>query len=273
MSTLFVLIAIGLFAVMAAAWFAQRVTGNAGWVDVFWSFGTALAGAGGALAGEGVAARQWLAAALVLIWGFRLGTHIAARTLHGEEDVRYARFRKDWGAGFEVKIFGFLMIQAVAALPLAFAVTVAAHNPVPGPWLGLGWADLAAAGILAAAIGGEALADRQLRAFRRDLANKGGIADTGLWSWSRHPNYFFQWMGWLGWPVMAIAAGWPASTWPWGWAALAAPLLMYVVLVHLSGIPPTEREMLASRGDAFRAYQARTSAFFPLPPRHQGSAS
>lgn len=262
MSTLFVLVAIGLLVVMAAAWLAQRVTGNAGWVDVFWSFGTALAGAAGALAGDGVPARQWLAAALILIWGFRLGSHIAQRTAHGPEDVRYARFRRDWGDAFEPKIFAFLMIQAVAAMPLAWAVTVAGHNPLPGPWLGLGWRDAAAVLILAAAIGGEAVADRQLRAFRRDPANRGAIADTGLWGWSRHPNYFFQWMGWLGWPLMALAAGWP-----WGWVALGAPVLMYVVLVHLSGIPPTEREMLESRGDAFRAYQARTSAFLPLPPR------
>ncbi len=88
--------------------------------------------------------------------------------------------------------------------------------------------------------------------------------NRGLWAWSRHPNYFFQTLGWLAYPVIALVP--PGSSWL-GLIALSGPVLMYWLLVHVSGIPPLEREMLASRGDAFRAYQASTSAFFPLPPR------
>jgi steroid 5-alpha reductase family enzyme len=105
------------------------------------------------------------------------------------------------------------------------------------------------------------LSDRQLARFVADPRNAGGICDTGLWAWSRHPNYFFEFLGWCGWPLFAFDPDWPV-----GWLAVLAPVLMYWLLVHVSGIPPLEQVMLASRGDAFRKYQSRTSAFFPMPP-------
>jgi steroid 5-alpha reductase family enzyme len=85
-----------------------------------------------------------------------------------------------------------------------------------------------------------------------------------LWRWSRHPNYFFEWFGWLAYPVIALS-----TQYPWGWAALPAPLFMYWILVYVTGIPPLEAQMLRSRGDRYRDYQSRTSAFFPLPPQAQ----
>jgi len=109
---------------------------------------------------------------------------------------------------------------------------------------------------------GETVADRQMAAFRADPANRGKIADTGLWGLSRHPNYFFEWLGWWSYPLIAIGT---SADWAWGWAALAAPAMMYWLLVHASGIPPLEKAMLESRGEAFRAYQKRVRAFFPLP--------
>ncbi len=118
--------------------------------------------------------------------------------------------------------------------------------------------------ILLAGIAGEALADAQLKKFRNDPANKGRVCDVGLWRWSRHPNYFFEWLGWLAYPVIAIS-----PHYAWGWVALLAPAFMYWILVHVTGIPPLEAQMLRSRGERYRDYQARTSAFFPLPP-HKG---
>ena len=108
------------------------------------------------------------------------------------------------------------------------------------------------------------LFDEQLRRFRDDPANKGKICDAGLWKWSRHPNYFFEWLGWLAYPVLAIDLG---GHDPWGYVALAAPLCMYWLLVYVSGIPPLEEHMLAKRGDAFRKYQMTTNVFFPGPPK------
>ncbi len=254
---------LGLLAVaMGLAWAVQAWTRNAGWVDACWSFGTALGGAVAAVwpLGGPLSARQMLVALLVLAWGLRLGLHIAERSAQGREDVRYARLRQEWGAAFQARMFGFLMIQAAAGWVLTLSVQVAARNPSPG----LAWADLIGLLLLGVAVLGEGVADWQMRQFRRDPANRGGVMRRGLWAWSRHPNYFFQTLGWLAYPVIAL--GPPDSPWS-GAVALSGPAFMYVLLVHVSGIPPLEREMLASRGEAWRAYQRATSAFFPLPPR------
>jgi steroid 5-alpha reductase family enzyme len=265
------LVAIGLSlaALMAGAWVVQQKTGNSGWVDTIWTFSLGLVGAGSALwpvAGASPNARQWLVAALVAVWSIRLGSHIAARTRHITDDPRYAAFAKDWGADAPRKMFLFLQNQALGSIPLAFAVFVAARFPEPG----LRLQDFLGLAILAVGIAGEGIADAQLKAFRSDPANKGKVCDVGLWRWSRHPNYFFEWFGWLAYPVIAISLGDPLS-YPWGFATLLAPLFMYWILVHVTGVPPLEEQMLKSRGERYRAYQARTSVFFPLPPR-QGVA-
>jgi len=120
--------------------------------------------------------------------------------------------------------------------------------------------------ILFLGIAGEALSDAQLKRFREQPANQGRVCDVGLWRWSRHPNYFFEWLGWLAYPVIAISPDHPLF-YPWGWVTLLAPAFMYWILVHVTGIPPLEQQMLRSRGERYRDYQARTSIFFPLPPR------
>lgn len=255
-------LAVFLAAVMALAWLVQARTRNAGWVDVCWTFGTGAAGVIAALwpIGDPVGPRNWLVAAMAAAWALRLGLHIAERTAGGHEDVRYARLREQWGAAYPTRMFGFLMIQALAAWVLSLSMLVAARNPAPG----LGWADALGALVLVVAVAGEGIADWQMRAFRRDPANKGRVLRTGLWAWSRHPNYFFQFLGWCAYAVLALLP--PGSPWT-GLVALSGPLFMYWLLAHVSGVPPLEREMLASRGDAWRRYQAETSAFFPLPPR------
>ena len=141
---------------------------------------------------------------------------------------------------------------------LALSIVVAAHNPNPN----LRIQDLIGLATLLAAIVGEAIADWQLRVFKSDPANRKAVCDVGLWRWSRHPNYFFEWLSWLAYPIIAIDL---AGHNLFGWLALAAPVCMYWVLVHVSGIPPLEDHMLCSRGEAFRAYQKRTRPFFPLP--------
>jgi steroid 5-alpha reductase family enzyme len=137
---------------------------------------------------------------------------------------------------------------------------VAAHNPAPG----LRWQDFVGALIALGAISGEGLADRELQRHRADPTNVGAVCDVGLWRWSRHPNYFFEWLFWFAFPVLAIDTSGHNSL---GWFALAAPILMYWLLVHVSGIPPLEQHMERSRGATFHAYQLRTSKFFPWPPR------
>jgi steroid 5-alpha reductase family enzyme len=254
------MLAVGLAVWMAIAWAVVQRTGNSGWVDTFWSFGVGIAGVTAALApidGISPSGRAWIAAALVTFWSLRLGIHIGRRTLKGGDDPRYAQLKREWGDRAPTQLLLFLEIQAAVAFVLAVAILIVAHNPAP-----LGWLD--ALGILIAlgAIAGEAVADAQLRAFKADPANKGKVCDTGLWSISRHPNYVFETLHWLGYVPLAVSLAYG-----WGWLTLAAPLMMYALLRHVSGVPPLEAHMLRSRGDAFRDYQRRVPPFWPSPPR------
>jgi steroid 5-alpha reductase family enzyme len=256
--------AFALASLMAAAWFAQRRTGQSGWVDTIWSFSVGLVGAGLALAPIGRGAdwpgpRQILVAAFVLAWSLRLGLHIMGRTLKGGEDSRYQALADEWGEDFPHRLFWFLQIQAASAFLLTLSIFMAGQNPSPFPNPG----DFVGAAILIVAIAGEAVADRQLKRFAAKPGNKGRVCEAGLWSVSRHPNYFFEWLGWLAYP--AIAIGLPPGN-AIGLIALVGPAFMYWLLVHVSGVPPLEAHMARSRGAAFGAYQQRVNAFFPGPP-------
>jgi steroid 5-alpha reductase family enzyme len=260
-----VAMALALSILMALAWVVQQRTGNSGWVDTIWTFAVGLVGAGGALwpvTGGAPNARQWLVAGLVAIWSLRLGLHIAVRSAGIMDDPRYAAFAREWGVNSARRMFTFLQNQAFGSIPLVFAIFVAAHFPQPL----LRAQDYLGALILFIGIAGEALADAQLKRFRSRSGNKGRVCDVGLWRWSRHPNYFFEWFCWLAYPVIALSPDYPWD-YPWGLASLLAPVFMYWILVYVTGIPPLEEQMLRSRGDRYRAYQARTSKFFPLPKK------
>jgi steroid 5-alpha reductase family enzyme len=241
---------------MALAWWVCVSSGRSGWADTFWSFTVGLAGVAAALwpLGE-LTARNWLVAGLVAFWSLRLGLHIAGRTLRGGDDPRYAELKRGWGDRYRSQLLLFLEIQAAVALVLAIAVMAAASNPAP---LGLG--DAIGVLIAVAAIVGEGVADGQLSRFARNPANKGKVCDTGLWAWSRHPNYFFETLYWVALVPIGIGHG-------WGLVAVAAPAMMFVLLRYVSGVPPLEQHMLRSRGAAFAAYQQRVPAFFLRPPR------
>lgn len=242
---------------MTLAWLLVMRTGNSGWADTVWSATVGIVGVTAALVafepGEPTP-RALLIAAVIAAWSIRLATHIGHRTLAGADDPRYAQLRKEWGeAAYPRQLFVFLQIQAGAALILGIAVLAAAHNPAP-----LGVLDVLGALIAVVALIGEAIADRQLRLFKANPANKGSVCNTGLWSLSRHPNYFFEWLFWLA--LVPVALGYA-----WGVVALAAPAMMYALLAHISGVPPLEAHMLRSRGDTYRRYQQRVRPFWPVP--------
>lgn len=264
LATLFLCVAAVLSLGMSMAWLAVARGARSGWIDASWSFLVGVAGVAVALAPvEGWPAdpqRRTAVAVVAAIWSLRLGLHIVARTLGGGEDPRYAALKDEWGRGWRGRLFRFLQIQAAVALLLAATVFLAARNPAPG----LQWSDLAGLVLLAAAVAGEAVADAQLARFRRDPTNKDRVCDIGLWGLSRHPNYFFQWLGWTGYAVVAIG---PSGAWPWGWAALAGPAFMYWLLTRASGIPPLETHMMRSRGAAYAHYRSRVNAFWPGPQR------
>lgn len=255
------LVSLELVSIMALAWYLQQRTGNSGWVDTTWSFGVGATACFVALMPLEQGSphwRQFVVAALAAVWCIRLGSHIALRTRGVKDDPRYRQLAEAWGEDAPRRMFWFLQSQAAIGILLALAVVVAAHNPEPVFRI----QDAIGCAILLIAIGGEALADRQLSQFRRDDANRGKVCDVGLWRWSRHPNYFFEWLSWFSYPVLAVDF---AGNHPFGWFAVLAPGVMYYILVHVSGIPPLEAHMLRTRGEAFRAYQKRTRAFFPLP--------
>jgi steroid 5-alpha reductase family enzyme len=257
-----------LLAVMSGAWLCQRAAGNVGWVDVFWTFGTGAAGVLLSLApvSHPAGARQWLVAALAAVWSLRLGLYVAFRVAKApDEDRRYQDLRRQWGAAFQRKLLPFVLLQAPVALLLALAIMLAAR----APWPDLTACDALGVLILIVAIGGEALADEQMRRFKASNPPKDAINDRGLWAWSRHPNYFFEWFGWLAYPVILMAH---PAVYLLGSAAWGAPVLMYLVLDRGTGVPPLEAQMLKSRGAAFRDYQARTSRFFLWPPRSNTAA-
>ena len=248
-----------LVALMSLAWLAQRVSGNSGWVDVAWSLATGLAGVTFCLVpleGAPVGMRGWVVAGLVAAWSLRLGGHIALRAAAGIEDPRYAALAVEWGPRFPARLYGFLMIQAVVAFGLAGGMGLAARNPAP-----FGLLDVLGIVVLAVAIAGEAASDASLRRFKADPGNRGRVCDAGLWGWSRHPNYFFEWLGWVAYPLFALS-----GFWPWGLLALAAPALMYWTLRHASGVPPLETHMAARYGAAWAEYAARVPVFFPRKP-------
>lgn len=255
--------AVALSVVMTVAWLVQKQTKRSGWIDTIWSFAVGAIGAAIALwpgHDSALSARQMLVAALAAGWSFRLGLHLARRTKRGGEDPRYAALYEEWGEDYPRRLFWFLQVQAAAAFLLVATIAIAAHNPSPE----LRLADMVGALLFVVSVLGERIADNQLRDFRADPANRGQVCERGLWAYSRHPNYFFEWLAWCAYPLFAINAD---LSYPIGFAALAGPAFMYWLLVHVSGVPLLEAHMLRSRGPVFEAYRSRVNAFFPGPRR------
>lgn len=246
--------ALAMLALFLGAWAALARTDNAGWVDVAWGFGMGVLAVLFAVLGPGDALRRTLVGVLGGCWGVRLGLHLVLRAAGAPEDARYTSLRQRWGGNIRVKFLGFFLFQGLLELVLAWPFLLACLDPGPRVH-GVAWAG---AGLWALALGGEALADAQLRRFK--ARGGGGVCDGGLWAWSRHPNYFFQWLAWVGCFLLALPS-------PLGWTALVSPLLMLFFLLKVTGIPATEAQAVASKGDAYRRYQRTTSAFIPWKPR------
>ena len=237
-------------------WIRQRRSGNAGWIDLMWSASIGVLGLQYAVLGEGWAPRRWLVGALVAGWSLRLSLHLLRRLRSESEDGRYARLRKEWGESFDATLFGFYQAQVVLVMLLVLPVMHLASMEQ------VGWrvTDALAVLLWSISIVGERAADRQLEAFRKDVNNRGRTCDRGLWRYSRHPNYFFEWLHWLVYPLLGIGSS-------GAWMLWLAPLGMWLLITRVTGVPPTEEQALRSRGDDYRAYQRRTNAFFPGPPR------
>lgn len=256
-----VLVGIGVnlsMALMAVVWFICKKLNNAGFVDVAWSYGFALVAVVYAAIGGGDPWRAGLITGMVVLWSLRLGTHLLVRVArhHPEEDPRYAALREAFPKRVWLMFFGFFLLQGLLIGFLSAPLAVACSNPAPG----LGVFEIGGFFLWLAALGGEVLADGQLKRFREKPENKGRVCRTGLWRYSRHPNYFCEWVIWIAFFVFACGS-------PGGWMTIFCPLVMLHFLLNVTGVPPAEAQSLKSRGDAYREYQRTTSVFFPLPPK------
>lgn len=244
---------------MAIGWEIQRRTRNAGIVDAIWAASMGGAALYYASVGEGCNLPRLLVAMLGGIWAARLSLFLLHRVLHESEDGRYAFLRQHWNDS-QPKFFGFFMLQAgfTALFSLPFLVAASSHQGELDGWI------LAGVLVWAGSLLGESIADRQLSRFRADPGNRGKTCRVGLWRYSRHPNYFFEWLHWFGWVLISAGS-------PWWWLALLGPLLMGASLVWITGIPFTEAQSLRSRGEDYRRYQQETSMFFPWFPKGRDS--
>lgn len=254
---LMILIGWGILAlVMAAMWLVQRRTENAGIVDVAWTLGVGALGVFFAIgSSHGDLERRVVVSVLLMIWAFRLGGYILRRVLTLPEDGRYQSLKQSWGEAAQTRMFRFYQLQALGSVLFALPMLLAAQGTQS-----FGVLDWCACCIWLVAFAGEAVADRQLARFRASPDNKGIVCRAGLWRYSRHPNYFFEWLHWWAYVAFAMAT-------PWGWLTIFAPLAMLYFITRVTGIPPTEAQAIRSRGDAYRRYQQTTSSFFPWPPK------
>ncbi|MCL4811240.1 MAG: DUF1295 domain-containing protein [Vicinamibacteraceae bacterium] len=242
---------------MLGLWLWHLRLGNAGLVDVGWATGVVAVSAFFAAAGPGAPLRKWLLAGAIATWGLRLAGYLLRdRVLGRPEDPRYADLRARRSPAAVLAFFPFFQAQGALAVLFSIPALVVAFNPEPG----LSTLELAAAVLWLGAFAGEVAADGQLARFKARPDARGRTCREGLWRYSRHPNYFFEWLVWVAWALYALRS-------PWGPAALVAPALMLFFLFRVTGIPATEAQALRTRGDDYRRYQQTTSAFVPWFPR------
>jgi len=239
---------------MAAVWAIAVRIRNAGIVDVAWAASFTPLVLLYASSGGGAPSRAWLIAGMAGLWSLRLASYLYARVMghHPVEDSRYADLRRDWAPNANRRFFWFFQAQALAAVGFSLPFAIVAADPDPA----LGWLEWAGVAVWALGLAGESVADLQLARFKRDPRSRGQLCQVGLWNYSRHPNYFFEWLVWCGYALVALAS-------PWGWLALACPAAMLYLLLRVTGIPALERAAVERRGDQYREYQRTTSAFVP----------
>lgn len=240
--------------IMGLVWLWAKKIRNAGVVDIFWSFNFPVIALLLLVLADGFQIRKWLICGMVIIWGSRLGLHLGRRVikhLH-EEEGRYAQLRKEWAPKAEQKFFTFFQAQGLSNVFLSIPFFIITQNKNTEislfEYIGLG--------LWIIAIVGEATADWQLDQFKKNPENKGKVCDTGLWNYSRHPNYFFEWLIWMSYFIFALGS-------PYGFLSIVSPAIILYLLFKVTGIPATEEQSIRSKGQLYVHYQETTSAFFP----------
>lgn len=260
MADLFMMVGASFLAVLffwIILWVIYVCRRNAGIADIGWPVSFLLIVWIYVVWGRGDLGKSMVLTTMVTLWAFRLLNDLLERFDWDHEDPRYTRLRQKWGGDKTYLQFLLLFVfQGFLTLVLSVPFLIVAQ------W-GTGvWSAWEGGGILlwGFALVGESVADRQLLRFKREHSVDQKVCEKGLWGYSRHPNYFFEWLVWVGYAVYV----WPT---PGGSLGLIAPVLMYVLLVKVSGIPLAEEQALQTKGDAYRDYQERVSAFFPWFPK------
>jgi steroid 5-alpha reductase family enzyme len=242
---------------MTALWAISLRLRDASIVDVFWGTGFVLAfWLTAAFASSVLSPRPLVLGALVTIWGVRLSLHILLRNRGKGEDIRYAKWREENGPRWWwISLFKVFLLQGtimwLVSAPLVVAQTTTKS-------IGLNWLDSVAAALWLTGFFFEAVGDWQLARFKANRSNQGKLLNSGLWRYTRHPNYFGDAVQWWGFYLFAAAAG--------GWWSFFSPLLMTYLLKNVSGVALLERGLLKSK-PGYEIYIANTNAFFPWFPR------
>lgn len=249
-----ILSALILLMVFIIGWLASIKIKNASIVDAMWALSLGIPVFIYISSHDGSSDRKIVLISLALIWSLRLGIHLARRIYahHPEEDSRYKILRQSWKEKSNRNFLIIFLINAALVFLLSLPFYFSSHYAAPFQlleWIGLA--------VFFIGFLGESIADHQLETFRKqDPQTRGKVCNIGLWNYSRHPNYFFEAVIWVGIYIFCAAS-------PGGVFTIHAPLLMIFLLTKVTGIPPTERSLLKSRGDAYREYQQTTNAFIP----------
>ena len=246
------------FLSMLLAWWIHLRLQNAGVVDVAWAANQGLAVLVYYALGNGHEPRKQLIALMTLAWSLRLAIYILLRTLGKPEEGRYQALRAEWGGNLALKFLFFFQFQGILNLVLSLPMLLSSLNTVP--WIH--WLEWVGVGVWLVAFTGELVADWQLQGFKSDSHNRGKVCQVGLWRYSRHPNYFFEWTVWVAFFVFALSSS-------FGYTTVVCPAMMLYFLLKVTGIPATEAQAVRSKGEAYRQYQRTTSAFVPWFPKNR----
>jgi len=246
---------------MLLLWLLSVALRDASIVDIFWGAGFALVAAIGLAYGEGAQPRRALIAGMTLLWGLRLAAYLFWRNAGHGEDVRYQAMRRHHGERFWLKSLGTVFgLQGLLVLIVSLPVQMTQSASGPAE---LGLLDGLGVVLFAAGLFFESVGDAQLARFKADPENAGQVMNRGLWAWTRHPNYFGDFLVW--WGIFAVSVS-TFSTHPVAALGIVGPLVMSFLLMRVSGVPLLERRLVKTR-PGYAEYAARTPAFFPRPPR------
>ena len=222
--------------------------------DILWGTGFIVAAVTALISSDAAAQKSFLVFILVFLWGTRLAIHIYTRNRGKPEDARYRKWREDWGEHAMIRaFFDVFMLQGtlmlVISVPVIYIIASGDHP--------IGWIDIVGVSVWLTGFLFETIGDYQLIRFKKLPSSKGKIMTEGLWSWTRHPNYFGEVTLWWGIYLMALSL-------PYGWATIIGPLTITFLILKVSGIPLLEKKYEGK--PEFEDYKRRTSAFFPRPP-------